>query len=278
MFRASALGRNLMDAALALLYPSRCAACDALVERAHDVFCAPCALTLVPIEAACPRCARPLPPSASSSPPAPCLQCLQRPPNFAAALAPYEFGGALAQAIRKLKWRHRPELARPLGILLAVAWARAPAAYRTVDVLVPVPLHPSRLRVRELNQAAALAQSMRVTCRQRARDVLEKRTLTPEAQAAVQRLVDPCPLAAVATRVLLRERDTPPQTGLSALERRRNVLGAFVVRDRRRIAGKQVLLVDDVLTTGATADACAAVLRAAGAASVLVLTLGRAMP
>jgi predicted amidophosphoribosyltransferase len=277
MSRTLALGRDLLGAALALFYPARCAACAALVDGARDVFCAPCALTLLPIEVACPRCARPLPQAASPWP-APCLSCLERPPRFAAALAPYEFGGALAQAIRRLKWGHQPELAGPLGSLLAVAWARAPAPYREVDVIVPVPLHRARLRQRELNQATALAQAMRAVCRARERDVLEQRKLSPEAQATVRRMVHPCPRATVAARVLVRQRDTPPQTGLSAVERRHNVLGAFAVRDARPVAGRRVLLVDDVLTTGATADACAAVLSAAGAASVLVLTLGRAVP
>jgi predicted amidophosphoribosyltransferase len=78
-------------------------------------------------------------------------------------------------------------------------------------------------------------------------------------------------------RALRRIRDTPPQTGLDAAARRRNVLVAFAVRDASRIHGRRVLLVDDVMTTGATADACAAALERAGAADVLVLTLGKAV-
>src|SRR6266542_4063235 len=118
MLRTISLGRDLIGAALALIYPARCVACDELVDSERDVFCAACALTLLPIEAACPRCARPLP-AAAAAWPAPCLQCLERPPRFAAALAPYEFGGALAQAIRRLKWGRQPELAPSLGRLLA---------------------------------------------------------------------------------------------------------------------------------------------------------------
>ena len=79
------------------------------------------------------------------------------------------------------------------------------------------------------------------------------------------------------TRALTRVRNTPPQTGLGIEQRRRNVIGAFVVRNPERVRHRRVLLVDDVLTTGATADACASALYKAGAASVLVLTLGRAV-
>jgi len=262
------LGGRLWRAALELLYPARCAACDVVLERPDDLFCAGCALTLSPLVDACPRCARPSPiaraspsssPSSSSSPPsrpAPCLGCLERPPRFSAAVAGFEFGGAIAEAIRRLKWGHMPELAPALGVLLFEALRRAPADFSAIDVIAPVPLHPRRLRAREFNQAAELAAAMREAARTRG-----------------------APLARIAldARALERTRDTPPQTGLDALQRRHNVLDAFGVRDPARVRHKRVLVVDDVMTTGATADACAAALVRAGAAAVLVLTLGRAV-
>lgn len=244
---------KIWNAALDLLYGDRCPACDALLERGDDVFCANCARSLEPNDSACPRCARPLP--ASRHPP-PCLDCLQRAPRFSGARAPFVYGGALAEAIKRLKWDHQPELATALGVLLDDAVTRAPP-FSTVELIVPVPLHPRRLRKREFNQAALLAASLR-------------------ASAAI----DGAPLgrAGLDVRVLERIRDTAPQTGLDRLERRRNVLGAFAVRDHARVRDKRVLLVDDVMTTGATADACAWALTRAGAAEVLVLTLGRAVP
>jgi ComF family protein len=250
-----ALGARLWRAALELLYPPRCAACDAPLERDGDLFCGGCTLTLAPLDCACPRCARPLP--ARIVRPPPCLGCLQRPPRFAAAVAGYEFGGAIAEAIRNLKWHHMPELAPPLGELLFRALHRAPPEFAAVDVIVPVPLHRRRLRAREFNQAAELAAALREAARARK-----------------------APLGNIAldARALERTRDTPPQTGLDALQRRRNVYDAFRVRAPERVREKRVLLVDDVLTTGATADACAAALSRAGAATVLVLTLGRAVP
>ncbi len=116
------------------------------------------------------------------------------------------------------------------------------------DVLVPVPLHPRRLRERGYNQAALLARE------------LGRRTGRPHGE-----------------RVLVRRKDTAPQAGLSAAARRRNVAGAFAVRQKGFIAGRVVTLVDDVLTTGATAYACARALREAGAREVRLLSIARVL-
>jgi ComF family protein len=124
------------------------------------------------------------------------------------------------------------------------------AAVRTLvetsDVLVPVPLHPRRLRERGFNQSALLA------CE------ISRRAGMPT-----------CPEA------LVRRLDTVPQTGLSAAARRRNVREAFAVRRRASVAGRTVTLVDDVFTTGATALACARQLAQAGAREVRLLTVAR---
>jgi ComF family protein len=167
----------------------------------------------------------------------PCLGCLQRPPPWATAHSVFLFGGALAEAIRRCKYADRPELARPLGRLLG-------PAVQLVDVVAPVPLHPRRLRARGFNQAALLA------------------------------------LAAggpVDVRALVRVRDTSPQAGLTAAERRRNLAGAFEAR-AERVRDRRVLVIDDVLTTGATLEAVTRALTDAGAAEVHVLTLARAVP
>jgi ComF family protein len=132
-------------------------------------------------------------------------------------------------------------LSEPLGRLLARALPRAEA----FDAIVPMPLHWVRRWRRGFNQSELLAR------------VLAKRIGVPVV-AAVR-----------------RRKPTPPQAGLTSAQRRTNVAGAFVVKNSSQIRGQHVLLIDDVLTTGATARACAAALKRAGAAQVTVLTLAR---
>jgi ComF family protein len=239
------------EAALALVYPERCAACDADCDQGA-AFCALCADTLEPITfaagvgagggGACERCGLP---GARR-----CLACLARAPPYTSARAPFQFGGALARAIRRMKWGNQPELARQLGRLLTGSFAP------DGDVIVPVPLHPKRLRAREFNQAALLALESR-----RATGPPSRRATGPP----------------VRVDALERVRDTPPQSALGLVERRANVAGAFSAR-AERVRGCVVTLVDDVLTTGATAEACARALRDAGAVEVRVLTVARAVP
>jgi ComF family protein len=148
----------------------------------------------------------------------------------------------LAAAVRALKYRGRRAVAGTLGDLLAERYPFAADA-----LLVPVPLHRSRLRARGFNQAVLLA---RVLARRRALEL--------------------------APRLLARVRPTEAQAGLPAAARRANLRAAFALRVPVRLPDRPVVLVDDVLTTGATADACARVLLAAGAPRVDVYTVGRA--
>jgi ComF family protein len=148
----------------------------------------------------------------------------------------------LAQAVQRLKYHRRRALAGVLGDLMA---ERYPFG---LDVLlVPVPLHRARLRARGFNQAALLAR------------VLGRRNGIP-----------------IAVRALARTRATLAQPGLGALARRRNLHDAFAARAPALVRRRRVVLIDDVLTTGATADACARVLYGAGASRVDVYTVGRA--
>jgi ComF family protein len=160
-----------------------------------------------------------------------------------ASLGPY--AGALRSAIHELKYRGRRRVAARLAdALLGEPSVRALLAADAV--LVPVPLHPRRKRERGFNQAEWLAAEL--------------------ARRVPVRL---------APAVLVRRKETAPQTGLSASARRANVRGAFAVRRRAQVDGRVVVLVDDVLTTGATALACAQALRQAGAAQVRLLTAAR---
>jgi len=145
-------------------------------------------------------------------------------------------------AIQRPKYARRRALADSLGHLLAERYPFAPDA-----LLVPVPLHVTRLRERGFNQAVLLARRLG-----RARGL------------------------PVENRALVRLRSTHAQPGLGAAARRRNLAGAFALQPGTAVSRRPVVLVDDVLTTGATADACATVLLAAGAARVDVYTVGRA--
>lgn len=174
-----------------------------------------------------------------------CGACLSDPPAFARARAVFVYDEIARQLVSDLKYRDRLEGRASFGAWLARAAGDLAAG---ADLIVPVPLHYLRLVRRRYNQAAILAAAL--------------------AQATGRPLgVD----------VLRRLWPTKSQTGLSAEDRARNVRGAFAVRASRAglVKGAQILLVDDVMTTGATANACAKALIKAGAREVGVVTLAR---
>jgi ComF family protein len=152
------------------------------------------------------------------------------------------FSGPLRQAIHALKYGHVRALAQPLGSRMSVGWPAWPVP---PDLILPVPLHSRRQRERGYNQSALLAE------------VVGKDLSLP-----------------VHAGLLRRSRATRPQVGLDAVARRANVAGAFTCRGN--VVGRRIVLVDDVCTTGATLEACAEALRAAGAAEVWGYTLARA--
>jgi len=161
------------------------------------------------------------------------------PPSGTVAFA--VFHGPIADALRRFKYNERPDLAAPLGQLASHA---AREAKLSADLVIPVPLHPRRLAERGYNQAALLASK-------------------------VASALD----ADFAPRALCRTRHTPQQARLDREGRLGNVAGAFQVRSPRAVRGRRVLLVDDVVTTGATIDACREALLAAGATSVVALAV-----
>jgi competence protein ComFC len=185
----------------------------------------------------CPRCGKPRPSGTL------CPTCVSWQAEIDGIRSPFRFDGVMRQAIHQLKYRNLRALAEPLAKLLNDYLATNPIPG---EVLVPVPLHQKRLRERGYNQSRLLAKE------------LGKLTNLP--------VVDDC---------LIRQRHAPPQARSSTVEERRsNVAGAFVCRDHR-LQNKQVLLIDDVSTSGATLDAGATALKATGATSVWGLVLAR---
>ncbi len=240
--RAAGAARRLVDPVLAVVFPSSCPGCGRLLVGAGDgPICESCWGTLPRWRSAACRCGLPL-----LSDQAACGRCRgdTRPFAAGASLGPYE--GALRLVLHELKFSGRRRAAKRLAAML-LEDDSVRRLLTTSDVLVPVPLHPRRLRQRGFNQSALLATAL---------------------GRAVAR-----PVCADA---LVRRRETAPQSGLTAVERRRNVRDAFALRRRARTAGRVVTLIDDVTTTGATALACAQALAGGGAVEVRLLTVARA--
>ncbi len=205
-------------------------------DAGYDLaLCTDCRCELPANDPACSRCARPL-----HAPAALCGNCLRRPPPFAAARCALHYAPPTAALVLALKYRGVLAAAPVLGELLYQRVRNEPRP----DCLVPIPLHISRLRERGFNQSSELSR------------VLGRRLGVP-----------------VRPGVLVRQRATTAQTGLEARARRRNLAGAFAARDTGGI--RRVALVDDVMTTGATAEAATVALHRAGVEHVVVWCAAR---
>jgi ComF family protein len=235
------LGRAARTA-LDLVYPPSCLACRrAIVE--HGALCGQCWSAMRFIERPfCDRLGTPFEQDLSPGLLSP--QAVADPPVFgrARAVARFEDGPA-RRLVHRLKYSDREELARPLGAWMARAGAEILAG---ADVLAPVPLHPLRLWSRRFNQAAALGH------------------------AVARHAGIPCE-----TGLLARVKATRSQVGMTRLQRAENVQGAFRAPADAALKGRRVVLVDDVLTSGATANAASRALLRGGASSVDVLVFAR---
>ena len=234
------LMRQIKDGLLDLLFPPRCVGCG----RLGSWLCTACLEEIEFIRPPiCPRCGRPLVELASVRHGGElCRLCQRSPLQIDGIRSVVYFEGTMRQAIHRFKYANLRHLALPLGEMMSAYWEENPLP---AEVIVPVPLHESRLRERGYNQAALLAH------------VLGERIGLP-----------------VSEDTLARVRETLPQVELSAQERKENVRDAFRCLDDG-LAGRQVLLVDDVCTTGSTLEACSLALRQGGARSIWALTLAR---
>ena len=223
---------------LQTLLPAHCILCGDSVSGRQ--ICTSCLRELPGLQSACPRCAEPMPPSGNQL----CGKCQKSPPAFDCVYSPYRYKEPVSSFILQLKFNQKLYIARIFGELLADYLEHA--LHEQPDMIVPVPMHPARLGSRGFNQALELA-----------RPVGEQLTIP------------------VRPTVVRRTRVTPPQVGLNAKQRRQNTRGAFEASSQLQ-GSPTILLLDDVMTTGATADALARCLLCSGAAKVIVATVARA--
>ena len=249
----------------ATLFPSDCRLCGAaLTEVSRLPVCAACVGSIHRIEApTCTVCGE-LVPGAETGSEMRCGMCQRARMPFAKAVAFGSYDGALRGLIHLLKYDRVRPAANVLGRMVAEAMAGLKFAEPTkTPLLIPVPLYAGRERQRGFNQAEETARAaLRVSP-----------TLAPKSTARTWGTV----ALELNTSALRRTRETQSQTGLTRHQRRANLRGAFIAARPQEIAGREVVLVDDVYTTGTTAYECARVLRRAGAVEVYVATAARVL-
>jgi ComF family protein len=237
---------GLLRQTIRFLLPMDCEACGtSLTDDPIPHFCADCwhSIRTLP-DSRCTHCDRPFasPVATLYSPNHVCHTCHEELPAYNRAWTLYPYLPPLQDAIWLFKYRGKVALADALAQLMI---DRLPS-FDPVDLLMPVPLHRQRLREREFNQSLLLA------------DRIGQYLKTP-----------------VSCDNLIRTVPSPAQTTLSRADRLKNLRGAFALRHPESIAGRRILLLDDVFTTGSTVNECAKTLRKAGSGAVFVLTLGR---
>jgi len=228
---------SISNAILDFVYPPHCVICN----TPGTYFCDACQSTSVLITSPfCPRCGYPLPDTNQ-----PCHECRQHPLNALESIRSTAFfeSGSLREVIHQFKYNNLYVLGKSLASMLATCYT---INQMKADIIVPVPLHKSRLKDRGYNQSVILAKEL-------------------------ARLLH----LPVEDKTLIRFRKTQSQMSLNAKDRQKNVTNAFSCRTDL-LTAKSVLLIDDVCTTGATLDACASALKAKGAITVNALTVARA--
>ncbi len=244
----------MLNDVLDLIFPPRCAICRDFLWRAEKeidpadrALCQGCIDRFREVDSPlCPLCGLPLASWVEED--HYCENCLRRRPQYEWARAVYTYEGSLREAIHQFKFAGKSQLAGTLGKLLALAtkkWLPDLSDY----LLMPVPLHPRRLRERGFNQSLLLARQV---------------------ASRLGAELDPLSLS--------RVRYTKPQTGLRGDERRKNVRRAFSCSNHSSLKGKDVILVDDVTTTGSTLNECARALKRSGAKRVFGTALARTSP
>jgi ComF family protein len=239
----------LWQGVLSLLFPRHCVLCGESLEPGYLLCLCPACWGGLPrvTQPFCPKCGRPIRGRTAVPFDTACGECRLEERRFRVCRSAGVYEGRLKECVHMLKYEKKRELARTLGLFMAEVVG---PEIRGVNYggIVPVPMHRRRLRERGFNQALLLAQEM------------GRRTGIP-----------------VLRRVLRRSEAHAPQSTLSRAERLESVKGAFELRDEGKVCGKHLLLMDDVFTTGATAEECVRVLLRGGAMAVDIVTLARSI-
>jgi ComF family protein len=245
---------GIATALFATVFPSDCRLCgEPLVNISRLPVCLECLSAMRPIEGdLCSICGELLPAALAAAPDETlCSLCRRAEPPYAKATAYGSYEGGLRELIHLLKYDHVLPAAKVQGRMLADATGDLQPFFGDSEIFViPVPLHVSKNRQRGFNQAELIARAA-------------LKLMSAQFQ--------------LMSGVLNRCRETKSQIGLSRHQRRENMRGAFAVTSPEEIAGREVLLVDDVMTTGTTVSECARVLRRAGASKVYVATVARTL-
>ena len=241
--------KNLLEGILCTLFPRPCPLCRAVILDKQERFCPACLQGFEIIrEPFCPRCGIPVHAEGGQTEGLLCPACLSRGafvPPLPRVRSIALYSGSVREAILRVKFGGQTPVARSLSLFVTDHYGRLFPS-NAFDGIVPVPLHPKRLREREFNQCVLLAGTL-------------------AAHLGIPLEPD----------LVERVRHTPPQTASTEAERRKNLRGAFRVARPDRVKRRSILLFDDVYTTGATLEELARTLRAAGARSVAALTLAR---
>ena len=231
--------KKFLNGILEVFFPSEitCFLCGGEVEESKFCLCNKCRKTLPVVNKRCLRCGTPIKSKAKY-----CLNCKQGERAFALARSPLIYKDEIRTAVRNLKYNNQKHLAKVFAKFMVEEFRKMEAEILPVDVIVPVPMFLQKQKKRGYNQAELLAKEF-------------------------SKIVNIC----LDAKSLVRIKDTPTQTALSSLERHKNLENAFKA-ENNSFKGKVVLLIDDVLTTGSTANSCCKEIKRCGAKEVYVLT------